>query len=141
MELDAEDEGHLGVVGLHVDAVADGTEDASGELDGLGDFGKVGVGELPDGLVGVRLNEDRYLDGTLELIELGGVLGLGEGELIAGNPVDSEAMLSKDVFGFSSFAEIVMTKVDTASVDGNTAGEALVLGKHEHGTEILEGRV
>jgi len=127
VELDTEDESHLCVVGLDVDAVADGTEDASGELDSLSDLGKVGIGALPDGLVRVRLDEDWYLDGTLELVELGCVLRLGKGELVAGDPIDNETVLSEDVLGFGSFTEVVVTKVNATSVDGHRAGEALVL--------------
>ena len=121
MELDTKDKSHLGVVGLDVDAVADGTEDASGELDGLSDFGKVGIGELEDGMLRVRLNDDRYLDGALELVELSCVLRLGKSELVAGDPVDHEAMLSEDILGFSSFAEVVVTKVNATSVDRHAA--------------------
>ena len=68
MELDAEDESHLGVMSLDVNAVANGTEDASCDLDGLEDFNEVGVGELKAGMV--RLNGDRDFDLTFELVEL-----------------------------------------------------------------------
>ena len=74
MELDTETKSHLGVVCLDVDAVADSTEDAGGDLDGLGDFGEVGVGELEGLLAGVRLDGDKYLDLTFELVELSCVL-------------------------------------------------------------------
>lgn len=127
MKLDTEDESHLGVVSLDMDAVANGTEDASCELDGLSDLGKIGLGELPTSHVRVRLDHDWYLDGALELVEQSCVLRPGHGELIAGDPVDREAMLNKDVFSFSSFAKVVVAKIDTASVDRHTAGEALVL--------------
>ena len=112
-----------------MDAIADGAEDASGELDSFSHFSEVDIGELPDGLVGVRLDEDWHLDGALELIELGCILRLGKGKLVTGDPINDETMLSEDILGFSSFAKIVVTKVDAASVDRHAAGEALVLSK------------
>ena len=74
MELNTEYKSHLGVVGLDMNAVADGTEDAGGELDSLSDLDEVGIGELEDGMLRVRLNDDRKLDLALELVELGCVL-------------------------------------------------------------------
>lgn len=74
MKLDTEDQCHLGIEGLDMDTVADGVEDASSKLDGLGDLNEVGVGELEDSVVSVWLNDDRDLDLTLELVELGSVL-------------------------------------------------------------------
>lgn len=61
-------------MGFDLDAIADCTEDAGGDLDGLGDFGEVDVGELESGMIGVRLNGDRYLDLAFELAELSCVL-------------------------------------------------------------------
>lgn len=72
MELDTEDESHLGVMCLDVNTVADGTEDASCDLNGLEDFNEVGVGELEGGMI--RLNGDRDFDLTFELVELSCVL-------------------------------------------------------------------
>ena len=115
-----------------MNAVADGTKDASGELDSFSDFCEIDIGELPDGLVGVRLDEDWYFDGALELIELGCILRLGKGELVTSDPINDEAMLSEDILGFSSFAKVVVTKVDATSVDRHAAGEALVLGRCQH---------
>lgn len=129
MELNTEDERHLGVMGLNMDAVADATKDAGGDLDSLRDLSKVVVGELKAGLLGVGFDGDWYLDGAFELVELGCVLRLGKSELVASDPVDDEAVLCKDVLGLSSFTKVVIAKVDTTSVDRHAAGEALVLGK------------
>lgn len=74
MELDAEVEKQLGVHGIDVDAVANGTKDTSRDLDGLGDDGKVLKAELPDGMVRVRFDHDGELHLSLELIELRSVL-------------------------------------------------------------------
>jgi hypothetical protein len=117
VELDTENESHLGVVGLDVDTIADGTEDAGCDLDGLSDFDKVDIGELEGGMVGVGLNGDRYLDLAFKLVELSCVLRLGQGELVAGDPVDDEAVLGEDVLGFGGLAEVIIAEVNATSVD------------------------
>jgi hypothetical protein len=129
LELNTEDEGHLGVMSLDVDAAADGTEYASGELDSLSNFGKIGICELEDRMLGVGLDNDRYLDRAFKLVELGRVLRFGESKLVTCNPVDNKAVLREDILGFSSFAEVIVAKVNTASIDRYATGETLVLSK------------
>lgn len=117
MELDAEDKSHLGVLGLNVDAVADTTEDAGSDLDGLVDFVEVGIGKLEGGMVGARLYGDGHLDLAFELVELSCVLRLGQGELVAGDPIDNEAVLREDVLGFSGLAKIIVAQVNATCVE------------------------
>jgi hypothetical protein len=74
VELDTEDKSHLGVMSLDVNAVANSTKDACCDLNGLEDFDEVGVGELEGSIAGARLDGDRYLDLTFELVELSCVL-------------------------------------------------------------------
>jgi hypothetical protein len=87
----------------------------------------------------LRVGIDRDGEGDLafELVELGGVLRLGKGVLVAGDVVDREAVLFENVFAFGSFTEVVVTEVDAASVGRHTVGEASVLkdSQQEHGRE------
>lgn len=128
VELDAEDQSHTGVVSLDVHAVTHSTEGACGNAHCLSDFVEVGLGELEACKLTVWLDDNRHVDLAIELIELSCVLRLGQRKLIAGDPVDAEAVLGEDVLGFSSFAQIVIAEVNATSVQGDTAVEALVLG-------------
>jgi|SRR5690242_5437840 len=74
VELDTEDQCHLGLKGLDMNAVANGTKNTCSKLDGLCDLGKVGRGEVEDVMVRVRLDNDGDLDLTFELVDLGGIL-------------------------------------------------------------------
>lgn len=120
MELDTEDQSHLGLKRLNMNAVANGTKNTCSKLDDFGDLGKVGRGEVEDAMVRVRLDDDGYLDLTFELVDLGGILRLSKGKFVASDPVNDETMLGKDVLGFGSFAEVVVAKMNAASVDGDT---------------------
>ena len=129
VELDAEDQGHTGVVGLDVHAAAHSAKGGCGNAHCLSDFVEVGIAELETGELRVRLDDDRHVDLAIELIELSCVLRLGERKLIASDPVHAEAVLGEDVLGFSSFAQVVIAKMNATSVQGDTAVEALVLGR------------
>jgi hypothetical protein len=128
VELDAEDQSHASVVSLDVYAAAHSAKGACGNAHCLSDFVEVGLGEREAYKLGVWLDGNRHVDLAIELIELSCVLRLGQRKLIAGDPVDAEAVLGEDVLGFSSFAQVVVAEVNATSVQGDTAVEALVLG-------------
>lgn len=127
MKFDAESESHLLIIGFDVDKVADFAEGGSDIRNSELHEAVVGIGELPDGMLGVGIDHDGQLHLAFELVELSGVLRLGEGVLVAGNVLDLEIMLLEDIFAFSSVAKIIVAEIDTASVDWNTVGEASVL--------------
>lgn len=138
VELDAEDEKHLRVLGVDVDPVADSTEGASDTLDSVSDLSKVGRSELPDGELRVGHDEDGKLHLALELVETSRVLGLGECVLVAGDPIDREAMLLKNVLGLGRLTKVIKAKMNTPSIDGHAVGETLVLGGNQSSTRDQE---
>ena len=129
VELNAEDDLHAGLAGFDVEAVADRTEVGNVELNDVGDFGKVGRGEVPHGIVGVGFDDDGKLDLAFKLVQLGSVLRLGDDVLVAGDVLDSEAVLLEDDLAFGGIAQVVVAEVDATSVQRHTCREALVLDK------------
>lgn len=136
MIFDAKDQQHLGISSLDMNAVADGSEDTSGELNRLDDGSEILGSELPDGMVRVCFNHDGKLDLTFEFVELSGVLRLGEGKLVTRDVMNGELVLLEDVLGLSSLMEVVIAKVDTTSVDWHAAGEACILDDSQQCTLI-----
>jgi hypothetical protein len=133
IELDAEDEVHVLIVSLDMNNVANGTEGLADALDGSKHLAMVIVGELPDSVIWIGVNLDRELDLSIELVELSGVLRLGDGVAITRDVVDGELVLLENVLAFSSVTEIVVTKVDATGVDWHTVGEACVLDERWQG--------
>lgn len=79
-------------------------------------------------MVGVRLKHDSELNLALEVVDLSSVLGLGEGELMAGDVLDDVAVLFEDVFAFSGLAKVVVPEMSTTDVCRDAVVEACVLG-------------
>jgi hypothetical protein len=126
-ELDTEDEKHLVVVGLDVNQGADRTEGQADLLDCDSHGSVISLGELPDGVLGVGVDQDGELNLTLELVEQGSVLSLGQGVLVSGEVLDNKAVLPENVFALCSFVQVVVPEVHTAAVYGNTTGKAGIL--------------
>lgn len=107
--------------------VAESAEDSCRELDRLGDHGEIFSAEDPCGMLRVRLNQDGKLDLALELIELRGLLGLGDGKVVAGDVVDSEVMLLQDVLGLGSVMKVIKAEMNATGKDRNAVGKASIL--------------
>lgn len=121
VKFDAEDQGQLGVVGFDVNAAANCTENIRSDLYSFGDLNKVDIGEVEGSMLSVWLDDDWDLDLTLKLVQLGRVLRLGQSEFVASDPVNNKTMLGEDVLRFSSFAKVVVAKMNAARVDRHTA--------------------
>lgn len=107
--------------------IANFAKSLGGNLEEVGDFIQVLGRELPNGLVGIWIDDDAELDLALKLLEAGGVLCLGFGKVVRCDIVDSELMLLKDVLAFGSVAKIIVADEDTARVVGDSVEEACVL--------------
>lgn len=94
--------------------VANFAKSLGGNLEEVGDFSQVLGRELPNSLVRIGIDDDAELDLALKLLEAGGVLCLGFGEVIRCDIVDSELMLLKDVLALGSVAKIIVADEDTA---------------------------
>lgn len=127
MKLNAIIEEQVRIDRVDMDAVANGTEDTSCDLDGLGHDREIVCAKLPRSITRIGLNHDGELDLTLEFIELGSILRLGKSELVSRNVADSEIVLLKNVLGFGSVVEIVKAKMNTTGVDRNTVSKASIL--------------
>jgi len=127
VEFDAEVEQQLVVNRVHVDAVAESAKHTRRELDRLGNHGKIFGAQDPCSMLRVGLDQEGKLDLALKLIELGGLLGLGDGKVVAGNIVDSKVMLLQDILGLCRVMKIIEAKMDATSKDRNTVGEAGIL--------------
>jgi hypothetical protein len=73
------------------------------------------------------LDHDGNLDLTLKLVEQGSVLAFGNGEVVAGDVLDTEALLFEDVLALSGVMKIIEAKVDAFLVRGNALMEGSVL--------------
>jgi hypothetical protein len=133
MELNTEGESHLLVVGVDVNEVANLAEGRSDVVNSELHEAVVGVGELPDGMLRIGIDHDGQLDLAFELVEVGSVLRLGEGVLVAGDVLDVKVMLFEDILAFSSVTKVIVAKVDAASVDRNAVGEASILDDDQQG--------
>lgn len=128
MKLDAKDQDALGNIGVDMDAVANVTKAGGNDLEVLTQGKKVVRGELWNCLARVaRTNHDGNLDLTLELVEQGSVLTFGNGEVVAGDVLDDEAVLFEDVLALSGVAKVIVAKVDTLVVHGDAVDEARIL--------------
>jgi len=125
--LNTEDEEELGIDRVDVNAVANGTKDTSCKLNRLANGCEIVSSELPNGVVRIGFDHDRELDLALKLVQLSSILRLGERELVARNVLDGELVLLKDVLGLGGLVKVIETKMNTASVDRNTVGEASIL--------------
>lgn len=116
-----------------MDEIANLTEGRGDILDSELHEAVIAIAELPDGMLGVGVDHHGQLHLAFELVELGGVLRLGEGVLVAGDVDDLEVMLFEDVFAFSCIAKVIVAKVDAASVDRDAVGEASILDDGQQG--------
>lgn len=131
--LKAEGESHLLAVGLDMNQVANLAKGGSDVVDGELHVADVGVGEIPDGMLGVGVNHDSQLHLAFEVIDKRSLLGLDEGVLVASDVLDLEAMLLKDLLAFCSVTKVIEAKVDATSVDRDTGVEASILHHGQQG--------
>jgi hypothetical protein len=134
-ELDAEGQCHVGVVSIDMVVAANWTKGLANIVDGDNHDTLVGLGVLPDGVLGIGIDHDGEGDLAFELVELGGILRLGKGVLVPGDVVDGEVVLFENVFAFGSLTKVIEAKVDATSVGRHAVGEASVLedSQQEHG--------
>ncbi|KAH5594214.1 hypothetical protein HBI17_166530 [Parastagonospora nodorum] len=138
MKLKTEGESHLLAVGLDVNEVANLAKGGSDVLDGVLHVAGIGGAELPDGMIGVGVDHDRQLHLAFEVVDKRSLLGFDKGVLIAGDVLDLEAMLLKNLLAFCRVTNVIEAKVDATSVDRNTGVEASILD-HEFVLGIKTG--
>jgi hypothetical protein len=136
-ELDTEDKKHLVIVSVDMNQVANRAEGKADLLDNNSHGSVIGLGELPDSVLGVGVDQDGKLHLALEFVEKSSVLRLGEGILVSGDVVDVEAMLLENVLAFCSLAKIIIAEVNATSVHWNTAGEASILEDSQQGQDLV----
>lgn len=119
IELDPEDEMHLGVISVDVDDVADRTKDLGDGLDVLGGVGEIFRSELPDGVVGIGLDTNGQADLAFEFLDPAEILVLSAGEVVDGSVVDREAGLLEDVLAFCGIGHAIITNEDAGVIARN----------------------
>lgn len=139
MELDAESDKRVDIVGLDMEDVANRAESIADGLDSLGDDGKVSVGEGEVvGLVNDRIDLDGQTDLALELIDETGIALLDEGILVRSGVLDDEPVLLQEIFGDGGLLKIIKGNEDTAQLDEGLLF-ALDFGYSIEEASILDG--